>query len=486
MRLRSISLPLLGLISGLVTLSLTRSAGAQVDAERFKPAVTTDGWVNAEGSGTRGTQDRWEFGLFLNYARHPLVVVNDDEVTHEFVAGRLGVDLLASAALTEAFSLGLGVPTFLLQSGDGEPSFAGLGDLRLVPKLRLLDDRSDGLGLALVAELRAPTHTGDFSGGARNVTFAPRAVLDHRFRSGIRLGFNVGAVVREKTEFLNVKAGSEFSYAAALGYRLGGNAGNTELGVELNGGVGLLQTDREELPLEGFLFVRHEPSAEWEIMAGPGVGVLPGYGVPVVRVFAGVRYRPTTHDADHDGVEDERDQCPDEPEDLDGDTDGDGCPEEDPDADRDGVPDYEDDCPGEKETINGFEDDDGCPDSGNSRVIYEDGKFIVLDKIQFEHGSARISPESHSTLDQMALTMKANPQFKRIRVEGHTDDTGPRDVNMRLSRQRAHAVRTYLIRKGVSPKRLTAEGFGPDKPIERGTGDSDRAKNRRVEFVVDD
>jgi outer membrane protein OmpA-like peptidoglycan-associated protein len=479
--------PLLSILLGLLLLLFAARASAQVDAERFKPAVTHDGWVNAEGSGTRSTADPWELGLFLNYARNSLVAVDEDgDVSQQFVAGRMGVDFLASATLTRRFALGLGMPLYLLQEGDGDPSFAGLGDLRLVPKLTILDDRADGVGLALLGELRAPTHTGDFAGGARNVTFVPRAALDHRFRSGVRIGFNAGVAIRERTDFGNVAAGSEFLYAGALGYRFGGNAGNTEIGVELSGGVGFSQTDSEELPLEAFAFVRHEPSQEWEIMAGPGVGVLPGYGVPIFRVFAGVRYRPTSHDADQDGIADEDDQCPNDPEDLDGDADSDGCPEEDPDADRDGVADYQDECPGEKETINGSEDEDGCPDSGSPRVIYEDGKFVVLDTIQFEHGSAQVKQESHTTLDQLALIMKANPQFERIRVEGHSDDTGPRDVNMPLSRRRAYAVRNHLIRRGVSARRLTAEGFGPDRPVVDGTSESARAKNRRVEFVVGD
>jgi OOP family OmpA-OmpF porin len=118
-------------------------------------------------------------------------------------------------------------------------------------------------------------------------------------------------------------------------------------------------------------------------------------------------------------------------------------------------------------------------------VIYEDGQFKVLDTVKFEHGSAKLDKDSLSLLDQVALTIKANPQVERVRVEGHTDDTGPRDVNLRLSKQRALVVRDYLIRKGVSPRRLSAEGYGPDRPLVEGTSDSARAKNRRVEFVVE-
>jgi OOP family OmpA-OmpF porin len=475
------------LACSLAALALPRLAAAQtnVDAERFKPAVTHDGWVDAEGSAVRPRADPWELGAFLNYARTPLVVVNGNgDVTQKLVSGRAGLDLFASVTLAKPFAIGLDLPVFLLQTGDRNPSFGGLGDLRLVPKLRLLDDR-DSVGLAIAAEIRAPTHTGDYSGGARNITFIPKAILDHRFPTGVHLGFNLGAVVREKTQLANVSAGSELAYAAALGYRFGGFEGKTELGAEIDGALGFTEIDAEELPLEGFLFVRHNPSEEWEIMGGPGIGLIAGYGVPTFRLFVGVRFTPTAHDADGDGIADDEDQCPEVAEDRDGDTDGDGCPEEDRDDDHDGVPNKDDQCPAAKETINGVQDDDGCPDTGDPRVIYENGKIQVLDNVQFEHGSAEIKPESDSLLDQIALHLKANPELKRVRVEGHTDDTGPRDVNVRLSKQRAEAVRQHLVKRGVNPQRLSAEGYGPDKPLVTDTTEAARAKNRRVEFVVE-
>ncbi|HEU5073147.1 MAG TPA: hypothetical protein VFU02_03225, partial [Polyangiaceae bacterium] len=75
----------------LAAASFADDAGAQVDAERFKPAVTPDGWVNAEGSGTRPAEDPWEFGLYLNYAKNSLVVVDGDgELRDTFVGNRVG------------------------------------------------------------------------------------------------------------------------------------------------------------------------------------------------------------------------------------------------------------------------------------------------------------------------------------------------------------------------------------------------------------
>ena len=484
MRNRISSASALGIIAVLVFLS-GNALSQDIDTERFKSAVTPGGFVNAEGTPVRPVDDPWEFGASLNYQKNSLISVDDNgDLRDQFVAGRLGFNLIASMTVAEPFAIGVDMPVYVFQSGDAGPSAAGLGDLRIVPKFRLLDNR-DLIGLALLLELRAPTHTGDFAGGARNVVVIPKVAIDHRFRGGMRIGGNLGVAIREDSSFANVTASEELTYAAAIGYRFGGMTGKTEIGGELNGAVGLTETDVEEAPLESFLYVRHNPNYEWEFQGGPGFGTIAGYGIPTFRVFAGVRYTPTSHDSDHDGISDADDQCPNVPEDIDRIEDLDGCPEEDPDSDRDGVADWEDDCPDAKETVNGVDDDDGCPDTGDPRVVYEHGEFVVLDHVEFETGSANLKSESHSLLDQVTLLVKQNPDVK-IQVEGHTDSQGDADMNQRLSQQRAESVRRYMIDKGVSGDRLEAKGFGESKPLESGDSYEAMAANRRVGFVVID
>jgi outer membrane protein OmpA-like peptidoglycan-associated protein len=71
----------------------------------------------------------------------------------------------------------------------------------------------------------------------------------------------------------------------------------------------------------------------------------------------------------------------------------------------------------------------------------------------------------------------------RLQIEGHTDNAGPAEQNRTLSQQRADAVRQYMIDKGIDGSRLTAVGFGPDKPVADNKTPDGRAKNRRVEFT---
>lgn len=471
-------------LMGLGTTLFAGSALAQVDIERFKPAVTYDGFVTAETSSTRDAGDRYSFGAYLNYARNPLVITDENgDVIGAYVNGRMGLDLTGAATIYGPLSLGLALPVYGIQTGDYDPSFAGLGDVRIVPKLRILDNR-DGLGLALSVEMRAPTHTGDFSGGDRGFIAHPKAIIDHFFGNGLRFGLNLGALLKQGDTFGNVTSASEFTYAAALGYRFGGRMGKTEIGAEAVGGVGLAATQIEEVPLELFLYVKRELHPDWEILGGPALGLLAGFGVPIVRGFVGVRYAPTSHDSDGDGVSDPQDKCPDVAEDIDGDTDSDGCPEEDPDSDQDGVADKHDDCPNAQETINGVDDDDGCPDTGDPRVIYDDGELQILEAVRFDHGSSKISNESYPLLNQVALMLKANPELKRVRVEGHTDSSGPSDINRRLSQARAESVKAYLVRKGVAETRLEAKGYGEDRPKKKGDDAEANTVNRRVEFIV--
>jgi outer membrane protein OmpA-like peptidoglycan-associated protein len=187
-------------------------------------------------------------------------------------------------------------------------------------------------------------------------------------------------------------------------------------------------------------------------------------------------------DNDNDGVPDQFDDCPMDPEDMDNFKDDDGCP--DPDNDNDGVLDKQDKCPDKPETINGIKDHDGCPDKGESHVIIEKNKIIITKKVYFATAKSKIKRRSHTILNEVALTLRANPQIKGVRIEGHTDSRGKADRNRELSQRRAEAVRDFLIDKGIEPGRLFAVGFGPDKPIADNKSRAGRAENRRVEFVI--
>jgi outer membrane protein OmpA-like peptidoglycan-associated protein/outer membrane protein assembly factor BamB len=113
----------------------------------------------------------------------------------------------------------------------------------------------------------------------------------------------------------------------------------------------------------------------------------------------------------------------------------------------------------------------------------EKGKGIVVENIHFEINEAYLKKESLNILDRMIDALKGNKKI-RLEIRGHTDSTGTRQYNMRLSERRADAVREYMIKNGISPERLVAVGFGPDKPIGDNKTVSGRQKNRRTEFFI--
>ena len=84
----------------------------------------------------------------------------------------------------------------------------------------------------------------------------------------------------------------------------------------------------------------------------------------------------------------------------------------------------------------------------------------------------------------MADELRAHPEIARVQIEGHTDSTATKQYNQRLSEQRAAAVKTYLVSKGIGPDRLTTRGFGEDRPVADNGTEEGRFKNRRVDFKI--
>ena len=175
-------------------------------------------------------------------------------------------------------------------------------------------------------------------------------------------------------------------------------------------------------------------------------------------------------DTDGDGIADKDDKCPNEK----GPRENGGCPW--PDRDGDTVLDKDDRCP----DVAGTVANQGCPEITEAKVqaINDAAKNIF-----FETGTSKLKKESMVTLDGMSFIMLEHPEAK-FNIEGHTDSTGSKALNNKLSQSRADAVKDYLVSKGVNPSNLTSTGFGPDKPISENKTAVGRAKNRRVDVIL--
>ncbi|MCS6795102.1 MAG: OmpA family protein [Raineya sp.] len=177
-------------------------------------------------------------------------------------------------------------------------------------------------------------------------------------------------------------------------------------------------------------------------------------------------------DRDNDGIADKNDRCPDQA----GLAQFQGCP----DRDGDGVADPDDACP----DVPGVPEERGCP----KKKIDEKALLEIAKKINFATGKATILKQSFPTLDNLAALMNEYKDAKII-VEGHTDNVGNKAANKKLSQQRADAIKAYLVKKGIAADRITAIGYGDERPADGSTDikaanktPQQRAANRRVEI----
>ena len=227
-------------------------------------------------------------------------------------------------------------------------------------------------------------------------------------------------------------------------------------------------------------------------------------------------------DADGDGIEDSKDACPNAAgtKEMNGcpDSDGDGVADKDdacpevaglaalagcPDADEDGVADKDDECPQEagpaenkgcpwadKDGDSVLDKDDACPEVAGT--VANNGCPEVTEEVQkqlneyartilFDTGKSSIKAESTAVMVDI-ITILAEYPTAKFTVEGHTDSVGSSKLNQKLSDSRANSVRDFLIDKGIGSDRLTAIGYGEDKPIATNNTRAGRKSNRRVEI----
>lgn len=204
-------------------------------------------------------------------------------------------------------------------------------------------------------------------------------------------------------------------------------------------------------------------------------------------------------DRDNDGITDDKDACPDEP----GLVENNGCPFKD--TDGDGIKDIDDKCPEKAGPIENFgcpyadTDGDGiidledkCPNTPGVRenfgcpAIEKEEQEVIqqaFDNLEFATGKSIIRTSSYASLDKLAELLVKKTDYNLL-IEGHTDNVGSRSSNLTLSKNRATAVKTYLMKKGVPASRLEVQFYGPDKPIADNKNEEGRQKNRRVEMTI--
>jgi len=431
---RAVGLFLL-LVSLMVGLTIGYSQRAEAalvssfDVLNFKPAVDTTRFITVYDADTH-KRGEWNVGFYIDWAHHPL------ELGAPVGTRRVGVvddtivfNLIGSYGFTDWFEAGARVPVVIWNN------YQGLVDL---------------------VGNRSRVQPGDlFSMGDVGVDFKLR-FLDSKY-VGIALVPFVTAPTGRSTTFMGagtITGGAKLAvdFDPHERFRIGLNAGYlakddvTIRGARiddmllLGAGLNVRVHDRIDLiaegtastqvrdfferevqtPVEADGAVRIHATKNLDVTAGGGAGFTVGVGAPDFRAFLGLNY--TRH-------KEEEAPPPRQPE-------------------------------------------------------IKAKKITIDQKIHFDFDKATIKKESYGILDDVANVLKANPNIKRVRIEGHTDSIGTDAYNQKLSERRANSVRDFLVSKGIDASRLEAVGYGESRPIDDNKTAAGRANNRRTEFNV--
>ena len=365
-----------------VTTLVTSVAFAQnsrsFQAERFEPMPAQG--INILNIATSEVvpHDHATTGLFLHFVGDPLVQRDEDnEVVARLLDNQLKAEFWAGIGLHDIVDLGFVLPLILTQTSDqltlfDDPnetvSSTVLGDLRIVPKVQLLNpDDMSGIGLALLPTVILPTGDRQSFNSDGELRFEPRLAVDWRHADGYIVAANIAYAFRPRRPAETYISDDAFRWSFG---------GYVPIPLPEMDGLGLmatlfgdaplsrdLQRDGFNAPVEVDLGVQYALPHQLVAQLGGGTGLTNGVGSPSYRIFASIGYTPRVKDSDGDGIYDNVDDCPTDPEDFDGFEDEDGCPDHD--NDQDGILDRDDQCPDDPEDIDGFEDEDGCPDLDN-------------------------------------------------------------------------------------------------------------------------
>jgi OOP family OmpA-OmpF porin len=119
-----------------------------------------------------------------------------------------------------------------------------------------------------------------------------------------------------------------------------------------------------------------------------------------------------------------------------------------------------------------------------ARVVVRADRLELRDPVYFDTAKATIKPVSHALLDEVAKALADNPQLALVEIGVHSDERGADEYNLRISDERAAAVRSYLVAHGVAAGRVQSRGYGETRPLCSEHNEACWSRNRRVEVIV--
>ena len=402
---------------GLLAVALAAPAAAQaqdipideapdLNSQLFRHSVDSEKTLWTDDSGYIADEVTGSVRLATNYVKDPFVVRWDEGSEQaKLVDNAWQLDLLG-AIHYDRFRLGINLPAYLTSSGELSSAGTGLSDIGLSLRVNAFDREANPSGLAFGFKTGLPTATVDTPLGG-SFEWEVYGIVDSNVTEELLLTLNAAYRGVPDTELFNVVWGDQLAVRGGGGYSFTENTtASAEVGLSTsipNWAAFNAQTSAgAAVPVEAILGLTQRVATDWRFQAGVGKGLTSGIGSPAYRLLAAVEFRPPRDmDWDDDGLVNDEDACPKEPEDFDGLRDEDGCPDLQSEVyisvvDPDGVP-----IPGAKLEVPGHElkpDGAWTVDPGNYTVSATAKDFVP--------GSVDVTAVSDAGIQRFSVTLE--------------------------------------------------------------------------------
>lgn len=428
--------------SAAAILTIPMRSSASVSVQNYSApsnstyTLTEDASLYVSPQDPTWTGGRLFFGAMYNYVHNPLVELNADRTARlsTIVNSIQTLDMTAGWTITRRVSIDATLPLNLVRRLDSATNQFSLGDARLFSKIRLTTDDA-WMHVALIPEVIFPTgaqdlflSSGGFGGGAR--------LSMERDFGPLTASINMGYRYRGNAVFGDLDYTHSIPLALGLFIPVGQSFG---INAEAAGSV-LAPLNRFQNPGEAYVGGRYRFNREAVINLGAAIGSISPIGSNDFRVIAGVQFSPMPKEQAPIALPVVAVVTPVDP----------------------------------KVEL-------------KKQVVFTPKEIQLGQEVKFEHGKDRLTDSGKQLLDAVAEVLQENKgSYRRIIIEGHTNDIGSFKFNLKLSQARAIAVREYLISRGIQASVLNSTGYGKTRPkyLPGMSHTAQLEANRRVEFKV--
>ncbi len=425
----------------------TAQAVNSINVQTFNPS-TSDHFVLLEDA----YRSEWPknsklyLGANYNYASDPFVALDSISGLRAFsvIDSIQTFDLMVGFKASSRFGLFFGLPIHFIKYPDvaslgiTSHSTSAMGDMKILGKIRLTDDDATA-HITLVPEIHLPTgNTENFVSDA-STYLGLRGVLERQFEK-FTLNINIGFAAASNSIYQTSVATAPIDFRKRLNFGIGGFMPFTDrwgMNLEFNS-LNMIPFDKNINPNELYAGLRHVLSDDAILTFGPSIGKIGGSSGQNFRFIAGIRFN--IHDVDSTAP---------------------------------------------KPMLTSNAPMTAMPIAASPRVVMRAKQIELSTPVNFQENSSLLTQDGKDLLDEVAdVISKNSTSFKKILIDGHTNNKGQPKHNLWLSLERAKSVKHYLVGKGISVAVLEARGFGQMKPKVSYTNPKAMEINRRVEFNI--